>query len=202
MITIAWDVDDILNDLMRCWLVNKWLPEHPDCKVSFEQITENTPERIINSTKEDYLLSLDSLRLSKAYSEMKPNPEVLAWFEKFGDKARHIALTSVPIKAAHISADWVMRNFGRWIRSFNFVPSLRANEQAPNYGNTKADYLKWLNKIDILVEDSEENIREAKELGIRGILVGKPWNKSNLSVKGALEEINKIIKEESLHKSE
>ncbi|MDP2927684.1 MAG: hypothetical protein Q8N80_02655 [Candidatus Omnitrophota bacterium] len=193
MITIVWDVDDILNDLMRCWLVNKWLPEHPDCKVNFEQITENTPERIIRSTKEEYLSSLDSFRLSKAYSEIKPDPEVLAWFEEFGDKARHIALTFVPIKAAHISADWVMRNFGKWIRSFNFVPSLRVNEQAPNYGNTKADYLKWLNKIDVLVEDSEENIRQAKELGIRGILVGKPWNKSNLSVTAALAEINRLL---------
>jgi len=198
MITIAWDVDDILNDLMRCWLVDKWLPEHPDCKVSFEQITENTPECIINSTKEEYLLSLDNFRLSKAYSEIKPNQEVLAWFEEFGDKARHIALTFVPIKAAHISADWVMRHFGKWIRSFNFVPSLRANEQAPDYGNTKADYLRWFNKIDVLVEDSEENIRQAEELGIRGILMGKPWNKGNLSLKDALVEISKIIKEESL----
>ena len=198
MLTIAWDVDDILNDLMRCWLVNKWLPEHPNCKVSFEQITENTPERIINSTKEDYLLSLDSFRLSKAYPRIQPNQEILAWFKEHGDMARHFALTSVPIKAAHISADWVMRNFGKWIRSFSFVPSLRANEQAPDYGNTKADYLKWLNKIDVLVEDNEQNIREAQNLGIKGILVKKPWNKGRLSLKDALVEISKIIKEESL----
>jgi hypothetical protein len=193
MITIAWDVDDILNDLMRCWLVDQWLAEHSGCKVNFEQITENTPERIINSTKEEYLLSLDSFRLSKAYSEIKPNAEVLAWFEKSGDKARHIALTFVPVKVAHISADWVMRNFGRWIRSFNFVPSLRANEQVPDYGRTKADYLKWLNKVDVLVEDSQENIRQAEELGIRGILVRKPWNKGNLSFKDALAEINRLL---------
>ena len=193
MITIAWDVDDVLNDLMRCWLVNKWLPEHPNCKVGFEQITENTPERIIKSAKEEYLLSLDSFRLSKAYFEVKPNPEVLAWFEEFGGKARHIALTFVPIKAAHMSADWVMRYFGKWIRSFNFVPSIRKGEQAPEYGQTKADYLKWLNKVDVLVEDSEQNIREAQELGIKGILVGKPWNKSDLSVEDALIEINKLL---------
>jgi hypothetical protein len=193
LLTIAWDVDDILNDLMRCWLVNKWLPEHPDCKVSFEQITQNTPERIMHSTKEDYLLSLDSFRLSKAYSEIKPNAEVLAWFEEFGDKARHIALTFVPLKAAHVSADWVMKNFGKWIRSFNFVPSPRIGERAPEYDHSKADYLRWFNKIDVLVEDSEENIREAKELGIRGILAAKPWNKSNLSVTAVLAEINQLL---------
>ena len=193
MITIAWDVDDILNDLMRCWLVNKWLPEHPDCKVCFEQIIQNTPEKFIGSTKEKYYSSLDSFRLSKAYLDMKPDPKILGWFENSGYKARHIALTSVPIKAAHISADWVMRNFGKWIRSFNFVPSIRKGEQALEYGHTKADYLKWLNKVDVLVEDSEQNIREAKKLGIRGILVGKPWNKSNVSVTDALAQINGII---------
>ena len=193
MINIAWDVDDVLNDLMYCWLTKKWLPEHPDCKVSFEQITQNTPERIIHSSKEGYRLSLDAFRLSGAYLQLQPNPEVLAWFEEFGDKARHIVLTSVPIKAAHISADWVIKNFGKWIRSFNFVPSERTGEKIPEYDRNKADYLKWLNKIDVLVEDSEENIRAAEELGIRGILVARPWNKSNLSVKGALAEINKLL---------
>lgn len=193
MITIAWDVDDVLNDLMRCWLVKKWLPEHPDCKACFEQITQNTPEHIIKSTKEEYRLSLDAFRLSGAYLQLEPNPEILAWFEEFGDKARHIALTSVPLKGAHISADWVMQNFGKWIRSFNFVPSPRKGELVPEYDHSKADYLRWLNKIDVLVEDSEENIREAKELGIRGILVAKPWNKSGLSVRAALAEINKLL---------
>ncbi|MFH0855128.1 MAG: hypothetical protein V1869_01220 [Candidatus Omnitrophota bacterium] len=196
MITIAWDVDDILNDLMRCWLVDKWLPEHPDCRVCFEQITQNTPEYIIKSTKEEYRLSLDIFRLSGAYHRLSPDPEVLAWFENFGEKARHIALTCVPLKAAHISADWVMRNFGKWIRSFNFVPSPRLNEEAPDYGHSKAGYLEWLNNVDVLVEDSEENILQAKELGLKGILVAKPWNKSGLSIKAALAQINKIIEEE------
>ncbi len=195
MITIAWDVDDVLNDLMYCWLINKWLPEHLDCKVCFDQITENPPEDIINCTNEEYLLSLDSFRLSRAYSEMKPNQEILAWFEKFGVKARHIALTSVPIKTAHISAAWVMQNFGKWIRSFNFVPSSRIGEQIPEYEHTKADYLKWVNKIDVLVEDNVQNVCEAGKLGVKGILVKKPWNKGKLSTKDVLIEINKIIME-------
>jgi hypothetical protein len=193
MITIAWDVDDILNDLMRCWLVKQWLPEHPDCKVSFAQITQNTPEHIINSSKEEYQLSLDTFRLSGAYPELEPDPEIMAWFEEFGDKARHIALTAVPLKAAHISAAWVVKNFGKWIRSFNFIPSPRAGELLPEYDHNKAEYLRWLSKADILVEDSQENIRQAQELGIRGLLVGKPWNKSNLSVKDALAQISRLL---------
>jgi FMN phosphatase YigB (HAD superfamily) len=193
MLTIAWDVDDILNDLMRFWLSDKWLLEHPDCKVSFKQLTENTPERIIKSTLEEYRLSLDSFRLSGAYTRLEPNPEVLAWFRESGYKARHIALTAVSVKAAYISADWVLKNFGKWIRTFHFIPSLRADEAAPEYDQSKADYLKWLNKVDVLVEDSEDNILQAKDLGIRGILVGKPWNKGNLSVKEALTELNKLL---------
>ena len=50
--------------------------------------------------------------------------------------------------------------------SFHFVPSPRLGEQAPEYDRNKADYLKWLNKVDILVEDSEQNIQES--LKIRG----------------------------------
>jgi hypothetical protein len=193
MLTIAWDVDDILNDLMRSWLADKWLLEHPDCRVSFKQITENTPERIIKSTLEEYWLSLDSFRLSGSYARLEPNPEILAWFREFGDKARHIALTAVPVKAAHISADWVLKNFGRWIRTFHFIPSLRADDVAPEYDRSKADYLKWLSKVDVLVEDSEDNIFQANELGIKGILVARPWNKSNLSVKETLTELNKLL---------
>jgi hypothetical protein len=194
MITIAWDVDDILNDLMYNWLTKKWLLEFPDCRVNFEQITENTPESIINISKEEYLLSLDNFRLSKNYSQMKPNAEILAWFENFGDKARHMALTAVPVLAAHVSAEWVMRHFGKWIRSFNFVPSLRKeDENTPAYDKSKVDYLKRMNRIDLLVEDSEINIREAEESGIKGMLIGKPWNKSNLSVADALLQINRLL---------
>lgn len=193
MITIAWDVDDILNDLMSCWLTNEWLTGHPGCNLSFEQITENTPERIISSTKEEYWASLDSFRFSDAYLDMKPNPQVLAWFEKSGSKARHIALTSVPVRAAYISAGWVLKNFGKWIRSFNFVPSLRTGENIPEYDRTKSDYLKWLNNVDLLVEDSQENILQAEKLGIKGLLVKKPWNKSSLLIEDALVEISKIV---------
>ncbi len=193
MITIAWDVDDILNDLMRRWLEDKWLPGHPGLKIAFAQITENTPEKIIGVTREEYRKSLDDYRLSGAYFKLAPDAQVMDWFSANGDKARHIVLTAVPAKAAHISAEWVMRNFGKWIRSFNFVPSPRPGEDIPDYGRTKADYLEWLGKVDLLIEDSQENILQAQEKGIKGILVAKPWNKSKLSVKETLAQINKIL---------
>ena len=33
MKTIAWDVDDVLNDCMRTWFERTWLPAHPGCAV-------------------------------------------------------------------------------------------------------------------------------------------------------------------------
>jgi hypothetical protein len=86
-----------------------------------------------------------------------------------------------------------MKNFGRWIRSFNFVPSLRTAERIPGYDSSKADYLKWLNKINLLVEDNEENVRGAQELGIKCILIKKPWNKNGRPLKESLEEITKLL---------
>jgi len=193
MITIAWDVDDVLNDLMRSWLVRGWVPKHPGCILSFEQITQNTPERILNCTREEYQESLDNFRLSGEYLDLEPDRQLLSWFKQYGHQVRHIALTAVPLKAAHISAGWVMNNFGQWIRSFNFIPSLREGEQVPEYDLTKADYLKRAGNIDILVEDSPVNIAQAQVVGIKGLLLKKPWNKSNLTLKDALTEINGLI---------
>lgn len=193
MITIAWDVDDVLNDLMRRWLEDAWKPGHPSCKVEFRQITENPPERIIGCSRQEYSLSLDAYRLSKGYPGLEPDAEVLAWFEKNGFKARHIALSSVPLKACHVSASWVMKYFGKWIRSFNFVPSFRQEEDTPVYGRNKADYLKWFGKADVLVEDSGENIIQAEALGIRGILIGKPWNGGDCAANAALGKLDELL---------
>ncbi|MFH1362098.1 MAG: hypothetical protein ABIH69_05535, partial [bacterium] len=152
MLTIAWDVDDVLNDLMREWLTKKWLPEHPQSKLSFEEITGNSPERLLGASLKEYQDSLDEFRLSGAYEKMMPVPEVLAWFNEHGDKALHLVLTAVPLKAAHISAAWVMRYFGKWIRSFNFVPSTRKGENLPDYPKSKLECLKQFSKIDVFVE--------------------------------------------------
>jgi hypothetical protein len=192
MLTIAWDIDDVLNNLMADWLKEKWLPEHPGCGVTFEQIIENPPERILKSTREEYLESLDAFRLSGRYMHMSPNPEALDWFQRSGDKARHIALTAVPLKAAHVSAHWVMKNFGKWIRGFHFVPSFRP-ESIPSYDENKAGYLKWLDKVDLFIDDSPENILQAQNLGVKGMLIFRPWNKSSLTLKDALKELDDLI---------
>lgn len=189
MLTIAWDVDDVLNNLMGEWLTKKWLPEHPGCRITFAEIKQNPPEVILGCSRAEYEASLDEFRLSTLYPAMLPDKDVLAWFKKNGSRARHLALTAVPLKAAHISAAWVLKYFGSWIRTFSFVPSVRLGEEVVLYDRSKAGYLKWLDRVDVLVEDSEPNINAVRAIGLPGFLVNKPWNKGGVPLKEALAKI-------------
>ena len=182
MLTIAWDVDDVLNDLMRSWFENYWLSGHPNCRLAFDDLKENPPHAILGVTQKEYLASLDAYRLSEAAGQMQPNPELLIWFQKYGGSFRHIALTAAPLKTAHISAYWVLKHFGEWIRTFHFVPSGRDHEEIPVYDNSKSEFLQWIEKVDLLIDDSARNIEEAQKIGIRGILVSRPWNIDGYSI--------------------
>ena len=171
-----WDVDDVLNDLMGEWFRSSWLPLHPECPVEYSGITENPPHELLRVSRSEYLVSLDSFR-ETSFAALKPLPEMLEWFQLYGDKAEHLVVTSVPILAAHHSADWVFKHFGLWIRSFNLVPSLRGG--IPNHGaKTKAEYIRTFSKVDIVVEDNPETICSMKNLGIETVTVPRPWNQS------------------------
>lgn len=187
MLTIAWDVDDVLNGLTRAWFEKEWLAVHPHCALRYENLKENPPQRILGVTLLEYLESLDHFRLSEKYRDMKPVPEVADWFKKYGAGFRHLALTAVPFKASARSAFWVLDNFGMWIRTFHFIPSQRQGEELPGPDKNKSDYLAWLNKVDIIIDDNEENIRGAVKLGIRGILIPRPWNNAKGTVSQALK---------------
>jgi hypothetical protein len=188
MKTIVWDVDDVLNDLMRRWFESKWLQEHAGCTVSYEMIVENPPDRILGISHDEYLYSLDSFRLS-AMQQLLPVPEVLNWFNKYGHHFRHIALTANPFCAASGSAEWVIRHFGYWIRSFNFVPSMRKTQPENIYDLTKADYLCWWGKADFFVDDNPVHVQAAREIGITSFLMPRPWNSNPSSITETLESL-------------
>ena len=59
MLTLAWDVDDVLNNLMQVWLEEAWLPVHPECSVTYRELTANPPHREIGASLDEYLASLD-----------------------------------------------------------------------------------------------------------------------------------------------
>jgi FMN phosphatase YigB (HAD superfamily) len=193
MKTIVWDVDDVLNEFMQKWLTELWLPEHPHSKLNYQILTKNPPHDILGVTKEAYLSSLDQFRLSGSFARLKPIPAVLEWFKQHGEKCRHVALTKVPVIAAPVSSEWVFRHFGKWIRSFHFVPSPRPDNPAPQYDENKGTYLHYFGKADLLIDDTIENIEAAEKVGVKTLIFPRPWNRSNLTIEELLNKTLKII---------
>lgn len=188
MLTIVWDVDDVLNELMQTWFTESWKPWHLACELSYSDITENPPDRVLGVSQPEFLSSLDTFRVSERARNMQPNPAVLDWLQSCGSGYRHMALTARPLNSAAYAAEWVFRHFGAYIRSFGVVPT-RLSPGAPAYDRDKGEFLRWLGKADILVDDSEENPRKAAALGIRGVLYPQPWNHSSQTVCKALESL-------------
>ena len=174
---------------MYTWLKEWWKQKHSDCALSHKDFTTNPPHQLLGVELDEYLHSLDEFRCFGYYEQMQPNPKVLEWFQKQGFLFRHIALTAVPRVAAHISASWVIRHFGDWIRTFHFVPSARSEELPASYESTKAGYLKWLNLADIFIDDNEKNIQEVSLTGIRCFLVSRPWNSGGMKIEEILTSL-------------
>jgi len=174
MKVIMWDVDDVLNDLMGDWFRLSWLLAHPNCTLKYSGMTKNPPHELLGVTKSEYLASLDAFRQS-SFKELKPLPEMLEWFSLHGKKAEHRVVTSVPVNAAHHSAEWVFKHFGTWIRSFNIVPSPR-EEQEDHGVKSKSEYIRTFSKVDLVVEDNLDTIRSMNELGIETVTIPRPWN--------------------------
>lgn len=190
MKTIAWDVDDTLNDLMRRWHRDWFLPRHRACRARYEDLSVNPAYGVLGLTKAAYLRSYDEFRLSGVYRRMPPLPEVLAWFRRNGGKYRHMAVTAVPLKAAHESAAWVFRHFGRWIRTFHVVPSPRPGERLPDYGRNKADFLRSVGGCHYFLDDSPDNVKVVRATGARCLTVPRPWNPEKRTYRELLASIS------------
>jgi 5'(3')-deoxyribonucleotidase len=173
MLTIAWDIDDVLNNLMQEWFEKQWLIDHPKCTIEYEDLKENPPHKILGVELKKYHDSLDEFVFSGKYMDMEPVSGILEWFQKDGYKCRHIALTANP--AASVCAAWLFKHYGEWIRTFHFVPFGR--KDMIKYDDSKRNWLEWLDgKVDIFIDDNEDNLIGVKELGITTILHPKPWN--------------------------
>lgn len=193
MKTIAWDVDDVLNELMKTWLEHWWLPSNPSSRIRYEEIIENPPHRLLGISQTDYLVSLDAFRLSQTARDMKPVEEVLEWFFQYGHRFRHLALTATPLCAAPTSAEWVMRHLGRWIRTFHVIPSPRDRQEIPRYDKNKSDYLQWFDRVDLLVDDSPDHVASARALGIPALLVSRPWNRGSMGTGQLLDTLIELL---------
>ncbi|SPF48688.1 conserved hypothetical protein [Syntrophobacter sp. SbD1] len=194
MKTIVWDVDDVLNDLMKIWF-DEWVSSRgSDCSLTYDQLTSNPPHEILKISKSQYLTSLDACRLSEKAQKMPPVPEIFEWFSGQGHNFHHVALTAAPLCACHVSAAWVMSNFGRWIHSFNVVPSPRPGQPTGQSHAAKSDFLRWWGKGDVLVDDNPDNIAGALSLGMKAVLVPRPWNRSTLNLDETLDALTELSK--------
>jgi hypothetical protein len=194
MLTLVWDVDDILNNLMHRWFHDGWLAEHPDCRLTYAELTCNPPDTVLSVPRSEYLASMDRFRKTEQGCNLTPNPQVLGWFREQGSHFRHIALTARPLETAPDVAHWVMRHFGGWIRCFGVVPT-RLGKEFPVYDRSKGDFLAWLGRGDVLVDDSTENILDAASLGLKTLQPAQPWNKSTLTIPALLQELSQMAGE-------
>lgn len=190
---VVWDVDDVLNDLMRAWLDSVWTPAHPAQVVLFEDLRENPPHVLLGISSGEYLSSLDDFRLSAAYAQQAPNPDILAWLQEHGGRCRHIALTATALRTVPAAAEWTLRHFGRWIREFAFIPAARSGEEVPTYDADKGAWLARLGTSAILVDDSPQNVVAAIGAGVPGLCWPRPWNGSSASVADTLQTLSRLI---------
>ena len=72
MKTIVWDVDDVLNDLMKVWFKGWTSSGGSLCPLSYDQLTGNPPHEILKISMPEYLASLDAFRLSRKRLEGRP----------------------------------------------------------------------------------------------------------------------------------
>jgi hypothetical protein len=190
---VIWDVDDVLNELMREWFEQWWLPRHPACTARYPDIAANPPHEVLGIPEREYLDSLDEFRAAR-FAELVPRAEVLKWFVEHGDSGHHVALSAPPEPFAHVSAAWVIKNFGRWIRTFAFVPARRGRPEVADPRIAKRDYLQWLGHGDVFLDDRDANVAAARGLGMAGIVVPQPWNDSSHgTLRAALDELTAVL---------
>jgi hypothetical protein len=85
-----------------------------------------------------------------------------------------------------------MRNFGNWIRSFNVLPSPRADVSHIQYDTTKADFLDWLGTSDMVIDDNPKTIAEVGRRSVPTLLWPQPWNDNRVRPAEALETLVRL----------
>lgn len=190
--TVVWDVDDVLNDLMRSWLVSVWAPDHPSASARYADLDKNPPDELLGLSRTEYLFSLDEFRLGTGYALLEPNPAILTWLEGEGRHCRHIALTATPLSAAPATASWVLRHFGRWIREFAFIPAAREGEILHTYDANKGAWLAGRGLSWVLVDDSPLNLAMARASGVAALPWPQPWN-DGVSATETLQALSRYV---------
>lgn len=190
---IVWDIDDVLNDLLKCWFEDfNQSTATKKKKMAYKDLSQNPPYAVLGITRHAFLASLDKFRISKKGRNLTPNPQILEWLRQYGSGFRHMALTSRPRKSMPMISEWLFRHFGDWIRTVSFVPSFRKMENLPVYDGSKSEFLKWFKKADFFIDDTAENVKAAELLGIKAFEYPQPWNGSPLTAEEIFYNLSKF----------
>jgi hypothetical protein len=192
MIAIAWDVDDVLNNLMWAWFHEEWLQSHPNCLLQYRDLVENPPHRVLGIEPHEFLAMIDAYRASDKAAKLMPNQEILDWLAIYGASCLHVVLTARPVNSLPQMSHWMFRHFGAYVRALGVVP-VRLKPGEPAYHRNKGEFLTWFGKVDAMIDDSEENLRSVEASGVRGILFPQPWNRNQGTVADTLRLLTDIV---------
>jgi len=189
MVIVAWDVDDVLSELVREWIRFK------QPAVKYEDIVCELPDLRWGyaGTQAEFLAELDDVKQNH-HHEFRPCAAVLDWFRTTGHLAEHVAITSAPRFLMPVMSEWVFRMYGEWIYTVHCMPSKRPNVEDHPYfiGNSKGRFLRdhYFNQRPVLlIDDLSHNIQSAHDHGIPCVTFPQPWNGSKESVGAALERV-------------
>jgi hypothetical protein len=190
--TICWDIDDVLNSLMREWLRYEQSKERVNHYMPYSDLTENPPHHLLGWSLAEYRASLDEFRI-KNDTSLAPNTEILRWMVNTGACFRHVAVTSRPIHAVPTIAQWLFRHFGACIHTFSVAPS-------PSRGGveSKLDFVQRNYPGSILVDDDPNNLLPTSpipmEFPVLTVLYPQPWNQSQWTVSHLLQTLHGMRK--------
>ena len=87
---------------------------------------------------------------------------------------------------------WIYHNYGQWIHTVHAAKTSR-NTMSNHHCVIKADFISWINKEVLFIDDSEENVNTVSETGVETMLYPQPWNNAKHSEEEFIAELNKKL---------
>ncbi len=189
-----WDVDDVLNPLMRDWLEHQKRLESISSTFEYADLINPDFSETLGWPRQNFLVALDEFRL-EFQGRLEPNELIQNWFrQNHSMNVKHVALTATPRTVSDISRDWVAQNFGEFIDDFYLAPSARDTDLLPRkrkhdfYMDFKAEYREV-----IAIDDRPDNLSDARDAGISTLCWPQPWNGSLLDSESTLKALSMMI---------
>ena len=103
-----------------------------------------------------------------------------------------MACSARPIHTMPNQAWWIYHNYGQWIHTVHVAGTGRNKEM--DYKNiSKADFISWIDKEVLFIDDSEENVNAVSETGSETMLYPQPWNSSKHSEEEFIAKLNEKL---------